>query len=681
MEEIEALLQSLQALKPPGVTKPKIDAITAKCVDNVQSDSAIVQKIHQQFKNSPATHKLGVLYVVDSIARQWKEKARLAGQAVSKNAAPGTFASGVQKVTDVLPSLMTDLIQSAPQNQKEKISKLLDIWERGQTFPQKSLASFKQLLNNSQNNTLTPPGSPPKGPVASNGVGVPANAQQVAPVAAPQDTGSLLAALATHGQQNPHTNHMQAAPPAVSYAQNMAPLPPPGFVPPPPAANSGHVLPPFPPAGGNDIMNHILPLIANGTIPPDQVYQVLALLAAAQSGGAGIAPPPQLPVPANTQPIAQNGTHPNGYEQNGAQPARYEQSGTQAVRYDQNGAQPDRYEQSGSQSDRYEQSGSRYRERSRSPDPSRRRRSPNRRSPPNRRDSPTYGVYDPNAGAEANVQKGHERGERGRGRGKQRGGRNDRNEYRQRTPPAQRRQTSPTGSASRNSQPKFLEWDKSMPRDHIKVLSRTLFIGGAGGTEGEIRNIFSRFGKVQTCIVNQEKRHAFVKMVNRRDAISAKEGMDNIQDPVALAKARQTRWGVGFGPRDCSDYATGISVIPISRLTDADRKWVLTAEFGGTGGRALEGGMVIEEPDIEIGAGVSSKAISRRVPAEAGRRGGGGGRGDNTHAPRGGFDNGPRSRQQARPHAHEPRHISPRAEQAIAIPPAIPGFGFQLPGF
>lgn len=50
-------------------------------------------------------------------------------------------------------------------------------------------------------------------------------------------------------------------------------------------------------------------------------------------------------------------------------------------------------------------------------------------------------------------------------------------------------------------------------------------------------------------------------------------------------------------------------MIPISRLTDADRKWVLTAEYGGTGGRALEGGMVIEEPDIEIGAGVSSKGM------------------------------------------------------------------------
>ena len=48
-------------------------------------------------------------------------------------------------------------------------------------------------------------------------------------------------------------------------------------------------------------------------------------------------------------------------------------------------------------------------------------------------------------------------------------------------------------------------------------------------------------------------------------------------------------------------------MIPIDRLTDADRKWMLTAEFGGSGGKPIEPGLVVEEPDIEIGAGVSSK--------------------------------------------------------------------------
>ena len=42
---------------------------------------------------------------------------------------------------------------------------------------------------------------------------------------------------------------------------------------------------------------------------------------------------------------------------------------------------------------------------------------------------------------------------------------------------------------------------------------------------------------------------------------------------------------------------------------------MLTAEYGGTGGRPIEQGMIVEEPDIEIGAGVSSKGmLSHRFP-------------------------------------------------------------------
>lgn len=85
-----------------------------------------------------------------------------------------------------------------------------------------------------------------------------------------------------------------------------------------------------------------------------------------------------------------------------------------------------------------------------------------------------------------------------------------------------------------------------------------------------------------------------------------------------LTVLSQTRWGVGFGPRDCCDYENGTSIIPISRLTEADRKWLLTAEYGGTGGAPIEAGICVEEPDIEIGAGVSSKAISRRVQTDKG---------------------------------------------------------------
>lgn len=151
--------------------------------------------------------------------------------------------------------------------------------------------------------------------------------------------------------------------------------------------------------------------------------------------------------------------------------------------------------------------------------------------------------------------------------------------------------------------------------------------------EPELREIFGRYGVVQTCIVNKDKRHAFVKMLSRSDAVAAKSGSEEHRDSAmplrvsdlsshspkkCLLTSSQTRWGVGFGPRDCSDYSTGVSTIPIHRLTEADRKWVLSAPYGGSGGRPIKTGLVIEEPDIEIGAGVSSKAISRRMQTDKG---------------------------------------------------------------
>lgn len=61
---------------------------------------------------------MGVLYVVDSVTRQWVEAARKAGQPPGSAAPDGTFAAGVNRVTELLPVLMTDIINNAPEDQK-----------------------------------------------------------------------------------------------------------------------------------------------------------------------------------------------------------------------------------------------------------------------------------------------------------------------------------------------------------------------------------------------------------------------------------------------------------------------------------------------------------------------------------------------------------------------------------
>ena len=147
-------------------------------------------------------------------------------------------------------------------------------------------------------------------------------------------------------------------------------------------------------------------------------------------------------------------------------------------------------------------SQSQYRRRSRSPTYDR-RRDP---SPRRHRDSPAGDAY----------------------RDNRRG-----NEYRQRSPPGRRRRT-PTppsaDSALPPPGPRNIQWDRSLPPGSIKVLSRTLFVGGVTSSEAHLRGLFSKFGIVQTCIVNVDKRHAFVKMLDRKDAQRARDGMEDYRD-------------------------------------------------------------------------------------------------------------------------------------------------------
>jgi hypothetical protein len=59
-----------------------------------------------------------VLYVVDSVTRQWVDQAKKAGQQPGSAAPDGTFAAGVTRVTELLPVLMNDIIATAPEDQK-----------------------------------------------------------------------------------------------------------------------------------------------------------------------------------------------------------------------------------------------------------------------------------------------------------------------------------------------------------------------------------------------------------------------------------------------------------------------------------------------------------------------------------------------------------------------------------
>jgi hypothetical protein len=81
--------------------------------------------------------------------------------------------------------------------------------------------------------------------------------------------------------------------------------------------------------------------------------------------------------------------------------------------------------------------------------------------------------------------------------------------------------------------------------------------------EAELKSIFARFGEVQSCIVNMDKRHAFVKMFDRKSAVAARLGMEHEKDADIIAKVRSVCcsptclsvtwncWLIGTDPLGC----------------------------------------------------------------------------------------------------------------------------------
>ncbi|KAK5661500.1 hypothetical protein OQA88_11404 [Cercophora sp. LCS_1] len=628
--ELEAGLQALLGLKPPGVSGSRIANLTALCVANVQSESIIVQKLAIHFKKTPGTHKLGVLYVVDSVTRKWMDQAKAQGQPIGLGAEDGTAGAGVKRVTEVMPVMMNDIIATAPEDQKEKIKKLIDIWEKGQTFPPTLINTFKaKLAAPRPNESTTPPGSPPPNLMASLGIGSKPPAPPPPAMPNIMETLAIIARQnATNAQSNPTVAAPApvAAPPAPAYnfaggvlsngvvppaPVSMAPQPGLQFLPtsqpavqpvnfphlaglpqpaqpaPAPAAQIPALLTALngasnqpnaaPAANNNTTVQLVATLLAQG-VPVDKIASLVQMLGqGAVAPAAPLPPAPQMPqMPQMPQPTQ------TGYATAPAVPASgpspWGMSRPEDAR-DRNGYH-----------DRSPPGRARGRSRSRSP-----RGWDTRGSPRSRGDRGFDYGRPPSPG---------------RGRLDDRGRGGHMPEYRQRSPVGHDEQSPPP-----RQREKWVQYDNSIGPNSIKVYSRTLFVGGVTCSEEELRAIFKRYGQVQTCIVNKDKRHAFVKMYFRKDAEAAKNGMEeNNTSELQL----RTRWGVGFGPRDCSDYSKGVSIIPLGKLTEADRKWMLTAPFGGSGGRPLVGGLVVEEPDIEIGAGVSSKAISRRMQTDKG---------------------------------------------------------------
>ncbi|GJJ76898.1 protein NRD1 [Entomortierella parvispora] len=168
-----------------------------------------------------------------------------------------------------------------------------------------------------------------------------------------------------------------------------------------------------------------------------------------------------------------------------------------------------------------------------------------------------------------------------------------------------------------------VEEDPSVGPDQIRVISRTLWVGGTfipTITERDLEAIFTPKGPIATLMVNQAKFNAFIKMVSRTSAEVAKRELNQQQ---VQGETMKVGWGCGFGPRDCFDYSTGTSVIPLDKLTDTDRRWLSNSVVGGFGPmEPIRGGVRILEPNIEAVGPDGREALATKRGGPGGERGG-----------------------------------------------------------
>ncbi|KAF0272678.1 hypothetical protein FOG51_02402 [Hanseniaspora uvarum] len=176
--------------------------------------------------------------------------------------------------------------------------------------------------------------------------------------------------------------------------------------------------------------------------------------------------------------------------------------------------------------------------------------------------------------------------------------------------------------------------DATCPLNNVRVMSRTLFIGGISNrdTKRDLINKLKPYGEIQTCFLNGKKGHGFVKAYSRAEAENIIKTFNILssQDPHEL----RVRWALGFGPRAYFNFDTGISTIPLYVITDSEKEWARNSEWGGTNGKDMNSGILFEEPDynpnevtkinnrrldFQDHANISNKPLSQRQATELAR--------------------------------------------------------------
>ncbi|KAI8055048.1 hypothetical protein BDF22DRAFT_675086 [Syncephalis plumigaleata] len=159
--------------------------------------------------------------------------------------------------------------------------------------------------------------------------------------------------------------------------------------------------------------------------------------------------------------------------------------------------------------------------------------------------------------------------------------------------------TSTSTSMSYPNSTKYIKPDTTIDDQKIKVLGRTLYIGGVQEqiTEHDLNERFSVFGSVNCIKIDRSTKSAILTMHSHSMAKLARETLRTNAVLPDGTSIKVSGMEMCFGPKACFDFQQGYSIIALSELTSENHHYLQHAPIGGYEPTApLTGGVSLEEP-------------------------------------------------------------------------------------
>ncbi|SDA02760.1 BZ3500_MvSof-1268-A1-R1_Chr11-1g03142 [Microbotryum saponariae] len=181
---IEEFDRSVRQALTKSLSHSRVEAVVESAMLNVHPDTPLVASILRHHRKATAPQKLPSLYLVDAIAREARKRVKRALQEQSvasfepststTSSATPDYAAFMTELEAMLAKIVLDSWENGEHQHREKVRKILEIWQKGGVFSSSSLsrinakmAAFDQQGASGANGSAplststTPPQSPP----------------------------------------------------------------------------------------------------------------------------------------------------------------------------------------------------------------------------------------------------------------------------------------------------------------------------------------------------------------------------------------------------------------------------------------------------------------------------------------------------------------------------------------